>query len=387
MLLSPTRRAVPRRPRHAGPTPPRRAPLALGLLAASILSLLALDGRALPGTHGASVSTWDLSASTIVFAFRNGFMLNGGHLRIASYNANFSSTSGRISAQFGLHYLNFAPDEDTDSSHGISGTAVGVLALPVSTRYDNGLAKVAFNLYLGGAPAALIGGVKNYMTIPIVAGVGLAWSPLRQLSIIPWGELAPSLNVDTVIKEYSGDLDATDGSGSTDPEQAVTLDQKQVEDVMAQSVETEVSGAFRLRAGLTFAIHLGDRVDLQVAGAVGNVGEKFGGPVAIFVGGGLVIAWDDPVPGVLPVEKRLENISCVDIEARAAQCVAGTDEEPAADAEQPVDDAVAAPESDAEPAAQDAPAAATTADEPAEATPPEPPAEPATDPISPPPEL
>jgi hypothetical protein len=375
MKLCQTSETDPRGPRgpihHRSPTT-RRAPLVLGLLVGAMLSLAATEGQALPGTHGISVSNWDLSASSIVFAFRNGFMLNGGHLRIASYNANFSSTSGRISAQFGLHYLNFSPDKDAESSHGISGTAVGVLALPVTKRYDNGLAKVAFNLYLGGAPAALIGGVKNYMTIPVVAGVGLAWSPLRQLSIIPWGELAPSLNVDTVIKEYSGDL----GDGGSDPEQSVTLEQAQVEDVVAESVETEVSGAFRVRAGLTFAIHIGDRVDLQVVGAVANVGEKFNGPVAIFVGGGLAIAWDDPVPGVLPVEKRLENISCVDIEARAAQCVADDDEveTPPTDAEPEDPAAGTADETTSEPLPEPPTSDATAA----------PPAEPAAD-ITPPP--
>ena len=61
---------------------------------------------ALAGTHPIVVSSWDARASSVALEYRHGFMKDGGFNDVA-YSANFSSTSGKLSAQFGLHYVNF----------------------------------------------------------------------------------------------------------------------------------------------------------------------------------------------------------------------------------------------------------------------------------------
>jgi len=186
-----------------------RAAAALAGLAIAAAAILAPAGAAAKGgTHGTAVSTWDASASTVAFAFQNGFLTpHGGHLRIASYHVNFSSTTGRLSSQFGVQYLNYAASEQSGSTNGIGGSVIAQWAVPALGRYDNGLPKVSFNFFFGAAPAALINGQYNYVTIPLVLGLGLPMSPVRHLSIVPWVEFAPSLNLDTKIKKYSGALD------------------------------------------------------------------------------------------------------------------------------------------------------------------------------------
>lgn len=365
--------------------------LAAALLAAALLG--PLDAAARGGTHGNAVSTWDASSSTIVLGFQNGFLTpGGGHLRIASYHVNFSSTSGRLSSQFGLQYLNYAEDEDAGSTNGIGGSVIAMLAFPAVGRYENGLPKVSFNLFFGAAPAALINGQINYVTIPLLLGIGLPMSPVRQLSIVPWVEFAPGLNLDTRIKPFEGEI-AID---ETDPTQ-VGISQDDVEKILADSVEMELGFAAKLRGGLTFVVHLGDRVDLQVNGFVTRVGTFSDSVVAIFVGGGLVIAWDKPVPAVLPPERRLEHETCSAVETRFRQCPAydhllkaagtpaepdpgaATSGEPAAPGPEPAPAPAVPAKATAEPPAPaPAPAAPTTAPAeppaPAPAPAPEPPA-------------
>jgi hypothetical protein len=298
---------------------PRRFAFAAALAAiASAALLMPSFAAAKGGTHGLSVSTWDSSASTIVFGFQNGFLTpGGGHLRDASYHVNFSSTSGKLSSQFGLHYLNYAEESGQTSSNGIGGSVLAMLAIPAMPRYDNGLPTVSFNVFFGASPAALISGQRNYITIPLVLGMGLPWSPVRHISIVPWVEFAPSLNLDTKIKPFDGEL-AIDTS---DPEH-VGITENDVEKILSDSVEMELSFAAKMRGGLTFVVHLGNRVDLQLNGVVTRIGTIADNKVAVFVGGGLAIAWDDPVPAVLPPEKRLENESCQAVETRFQQCPA-----------------------------------------------------------------
>ena len=66
----------------------------------ALISLLACSAPALPGTHAPPISTYDTRASSIVFAYRHGASAEGP-FNSFSYNANFSSTIGKLSAQFG----------------------------------------------------------------------------------------------------------------------------------------------------------------------------------------------------------------------------------------------------------------------------------------------
>jgi hypothetical protein len=191
-------------------------------------------------------------------------------------------------------------------------------AFPMTDRFENGLPKASFNVFFGAAPAALINGQYNFVTIPLVLGIGIPLSPVKYISIVPWVEFAPSLNLDTRVKPFEGTL-----TGYTvDPEnpEQVNLSQDDVEKILTDSVEMELSFAAKLRGGLTFVVHMGDRADLQITGAVTRVGTGDSAKTAIFVGGGLAIAWDRPVPAVLPVERRLENESCEAIGARYDVC-------------------------------------------------------------------
>jgi hypothetical protein len=293
---------------------------ALPVAAAAIALLLAAGtARALPGTHGPAVSTWDTTQSTVVFAFHNGFLLHGGHLRMAGYNANFTSTTGRLSAQFGMHYVGYQGTEDGDKAvHGISGTAVAVYGIPVAGRHDNGLARAAFSFYFGGAPAALFNDGRNYVTIPLTVGLGLPFSPVRHVSIVPWLELAPSINVDTEFREVEGALNQSELD--IDDQGNVSFTKEQAEAVLGEALEMEITISARFRGGLSLVFHLGNKVDLAVNGIVSHAGPEFKGPVAIFVGGALAFAWDDPPPAVLPVEARLEREDCAAIGERYKSC-------------------------------------------------------------------
>jgi hypothetical protein len=289
-----------------------------GLAVAAALGLCCLlaTGRAhsMAGTHGQAVSTWDTTLSTVALSFRDSVV--GPHLLSASYHANFTSTTGKLSSQFGLHYLNYRPDPDTALAHGIGGTALAVYGVPVASRYDNGLPKAAFTFFLGAAPTVLSGSQISYMTFAVPLGLALPMSPSRHVSITPWVELAPSVNVDSVIGPYEVDERLLDESGEIPAE----LSPEQVKAIMAESVEYDVSAAARFRGGLELKFHLGDKVDLAFNGTVGHLGPKFSEGFAFFVGGSLVFAWDDPPVAVLPAEKRLELERCPAIYKRFKQC-------------------------------------------------------------------
>lgn len=290
----------------------------LALILFLTLMSWARDSSALPGTHGPTVSTWDTTRSTIMFSFHGG-LFDGGHLHFASYSSNFSSTTGKLSAQFSLHYLNYKADPASDIIHGMGATAMAVYGIPVAERYDNGLPKAAFTFFLGGSPAALLSNANNLFTFAIPVGIGMPWSPSRYFTIAPWFEVGSSFNVDAHTEAYnSDDVDQDDW---TDP---VTGELKLSEDDVARilkgAVKTEMSFAARLRGGLSIVFHLGDRVDLHFNGTVSHIGSEFNGPVSFFFGGGLVIAWDDPPTAVLPSRKRLEGAQCKEIYDRFTQC-------------------------------------------------------------------
>ena len=296
-------------------------------VALSVLTLAAQAG-AKPGTHGPSISTWDTRASSVVLAARPGF-IDGGRFFIGSYNANFTSTSGNLSAQFGMHYLNFREVETDPVAHGLSGTAVALFSIPLTERFDNGTPKFALAFFLGGAPAALIGGRLNYLSLPLVTGFGFPISPAKGITMTPWFEVSPGFNLDTRINEVSLDPQVVMSQYCTEEEiQAGTcevpedldLDQEAVNYIVEEGVDIEFSTTVSARAGFDIALKASDSFDFRLGGTYGTIGTAFKGTRVLWAGVSLVWRWDDIVPAVLPAEKRLLKESCEDIETRFRTC-------------------------------------------------------------------
>ena len=289
---------------------------------AALLGVLVLavsrEAEAMPGTHPIAVSSWDTRASNVLLQYRHGFLGDGG-FNLFSYNANFSATSGKLSAQFGIHYLNYDEPGDSPKQHGMAGTAIAVFNFPLTPRYDNGLARTGLGLYFGSAPTALISGERNYLSIPFVIGAGVPITPHKVVTITPWLEFSPGVNLDTVIEDFSFE--------NEDPEDyinletnTIELDQADIERVLSESVELDLSFGIGARAGLDVALHASDSVDFNVNATLSSVGTAFSGTTVVYLGGGFVVRWDDIVPAVLPPEKRLLNESCDDIETRFRTC-------------------------------------------------------------------
>ncbi|MFO7178905.1 MAG: hypothetical protein DIU78_009425 [Pseudomonadota bacterium] len=287
---------------------------ALSFLASTITT----PAAAKSGTHPVVVSTWDTRASSVQLQYRHGFM-DGGGFNLVGYNANFSATSGKLSAQFGIHYLSHDEGEDTPLQHGLSATATAVFAFPLAPRFENGLPRAALGFYVGSAPTALVSGERNYLSVPLVFGLGVPLSPAKAITITPWGELSPAVNLDTTIRPFR--FEDQDPTQFIDPTTGdLTLDVSDIESVLAESVELETSMGVGARAGVDFALHLSDAVDIGLNATLSSVGTAFSGARVIYVGGGLVFRWDDIVPAVLPAERRLEVESCDAIEQRFRQC-------------------------------------------------------------------
>ena len=289
---------------------------------ASLLGALAFmasrEVSAKPGTHPITVSTWDTRASSVLLQYRHGFLEDGG-FNVFSYNANFSSTSGKLSAQFGIHYLNYDEPGDAPKQHGLAGTANAVFNFPVAPRYHNGLSRVGLALYFGSAPTALISGERNYLSIPFLVGAGVPVTPHEVVTITPWFEFSPGINLDTVISDFSFENERPEDYINLETN-TIELDQADIERVLSESVELDLSFGIGARAGLDVALHVSDAVDFTANASLSSVGTAFTGTTVVYLGGGMVFRWDDIVPAVLPPEKRLLSESCEDIEARFRSC-------------------------------------------------------------------
>jgi hypothetical protein len=296
----------------------RRGTALAVLVGAGSLGITA-KGHALAGTHPIVVSSWDARASSVSLEYRHGFMKGGGFNDVA-YNANFTSTTGKLSAQFGLHYVNFTANDRDPTAHGLAATATALFEFPVARRYDNGLPLAAIDFFVGSAPTTLVSGSLNYVTIPIVIGVGVPVTPVKALSITPWFELSPSVNLDTEIKPYQVNVADLGGGGSVGPNGEITFTSDQVENVVSQSVHFNTTVKAGARGGLDLAVHLSDYVDLDANLALSTVGAAFTGTFVTYVGGGLVWRWDDIVPAVLPADRRLLHEDCTDVEQRFRAC-------------------------------------------------------------------
>lgn len=270
------------------------------------------------GTHAPAVSTYDTRASSIVFGYRHGFS-DAGSFNTFSYNANFTSTTGRLSAQFGIHYVNFREQDADARAHGVAGSGVAVLVFPVAGRYDNGVPKVGLALHLGGVPTAFISGERNFLTLPLVLGFGVPLSPAKFLTFTPWYELGVSVNLDTVIKPQDVTVDRDDVV--YDPSSmTASLRPGAVEDALAQGVEIDLGVSVPMRVGLEASLHLGKTVDLNLYGMFSTLGGAFSGETVKTIGGALVIRWDDIVPTVLPKPEVETTESCEATEKRFRAC-------------------------------------------------------------------
>lgn len=269
-------------------------------LACTLALLVTRGAEARPNTHAPAISTWDTRASNIVFGYHSA-LIGRTTSNVLSYSANFASTSGVLLAQFGLHYISYRRRDGEPIARGVSAGGVALFNFPLSERYTNGVPPSAFAFYVGGVPTALIAGRLNFLSVPAVIGVGVPLSPSPSVTLTPWLELSPGLNFDTRINEISTQeaIDAAlDG----------TLTQDEVEDLVRQGLDAELETSLGARAGLSAAFHLGERVDLNADLAIG------GG--ALSLGAGLVIRWDEIVPGV----RRRSYGDCADIDERVRAC-------------------------------------------------------------------
>ena len=205
----------------------RRWQIGLLLLAAGVLGAPA--AFALPNTHAPAISTWDARASSVVLGYAHSLGGAGDFTRL-SYNANFSSSTGLLSAQFGVHYLTYRDHDDSVLARGFSAGGVALFTFPIGERFANGVPRSSFDFYVGGVPTALFSGQLNFISVPLVLGVGVPFSPAPWLSIQPWAELSPGLNFDTSIQEVST-------SEAVQAAMDGTLTRAEVEDLVEQGLK------------------------------------------------------------------------------------------------------------------------------------------------------
>lgn len=254
----------------------RALAFALGLF---LPTLVTTRAAARPNTHAPAISTWDPRASSVVVGL--GRAVSGdGSFSFASYNANFSSTSGILSAQFGVHYVTFEQDAAAPLARGVSAGGVALISLPLASRFDNGVPKSSFAFYIGGVPTAMFSGRLNFISVPLVLGVGLPFSPSPYVTFRPWVELSPGLNFDTRIDEVPA-------SAAIQAAMDGTLTRDEVEDLVEEGLNIQRETTVGKRAGLSVAVHLGERVDVDL-----NMMLGAGQPGAISLGAGLVLRWD-----------------------------------------------------------------------------------------------
>jgi hypothetical protein len=282
-------------------------PFALGAVLFVSMMAWPRSALALPNTHAPAVSTWDTRASSLVLGL--GRAVSGdGRFTNLSFNANFSSTSGILSAQFGAHYVTFQQDDGGLTARGASASGVALISFPLAERHENGIPRSSFAFYIGGVPTALFSGQLNFISVPLVLGVGLPFSPAPSITFRPWVELSPGLNFDTRIQAISTEAAiaaAQDGS----------LTEDEVEDLVRQGLHIDRETTVGKRAGLSFAVHLGERVDFDLNLVIGA-----GHAGAVGLGGGLVVRWDAMVQGVRSDRERLERADCAAIAARFESC-------------------------------------------------------------------
>ncbi len=287
------------------------------------LGVVAVSGvsKATPGAHPPLFSTSDTRASSVVLSYRQS--LGPLTARMISYNANFSSTGGILSAQFGAHVLQLQEAKGANTLYGAGATGTAVWNVPLMSRYDNGVASVALMIYAGGAPVAAVSGERNFLNVPIGIGLGVPLSPKPWVTFTPWFEVAPGLDLDTTIK--APDLsqfepDEGDIQDVLNGDDAVLVSEDDVRNAISEAVVVDVSFEAAMRAGLDVNLRMSDSWSFNINSYLTTLGTAFSGQSYFYLGGGLLFHWDDVVPSVLPAATRLKNESCDDIEARFRMC-------------------------------------------------------------------
>lgn len=233
-----------------------------------------------PNTHGVSISTWDVRASSLALGLTKA-MSGAAKYQALSAVANFSSTSGFLSAQFGLHYLNFQEDDaDAPEASGASLGGAALFHFPWGGQLSSGLPPGALNLYVGGQPTMIVGVERNYLSLPLAFGAGLTWTPTARFSVTPWAELSRSVNLDTRLQ-------AVDTQTAVEAAQNGQLTREDVETLVRDGLALEVVSHTATRWGINASVHMTPRIDLDVnmmlgTGSVSNLG----------LGVALVIRWD-----------------------------------------------------------------------------------------------
>lgn len=245
-----------------------------------------------------------------------------GPLNTFSYNANFSNTTGILSAQFGIHYVNFDAKANDSTAHGVGASGVALFVFPVAARWSDGVPKAAIAFDVGSVPTVYVSGQRQYVTLPLVLGFGVPLSPHRAITLTPWFEASMSANLDTIFKttDITVDPDAVTITPSQNGSVNVKLKDGAVEEAVKKGVSIDSGFYVPMRAGLEGDVHVSESVDFNLYSSIATLGGAFGGASAFSLGAGLSYRWDDIVPAVLPVERRLERENCEAIEARFRSC-------------------------------------------------------------------
>jgi hypothetical protein len=291
-----------------------------GLLGAGTVAVTGVS-NATPGAHPPLFSTSDTRASSVVLAYRQA--LGPLTARMISYNANFSSTGGILSAQFGAHVLQLQETSGANTLYGAGATGTALWSVPLSSRYDNGVASVALMVYAGGAPVAAVSGERNFLNVPIGVGLGVPLSPKSWVTFTPWFEAAPGLDLDTTIRPpdlSQFEPDENDIQNVLNGQDAVLVSEDDVRNAISESVVVDVSFEAAMRAGLDITLRASDSWSFNINSYVTTLGSAFGGQSYVYLGAGLLFHWDDVVPSVLPAATRLQRESCDDVEARFRMC-------------------------------------------------------------------
>lgn len=251
---------------------------------------LASPAFARPGLIPSTATMHDTRASSIGLEYAS-LHADFGTGHTASYTSNFSSTTSRVSAQFGLHYLTFAPrDADGERAHGAAGSSMTVFALPVGRRFDNGLSRTEIHIAPGLVPTVLVGRNQVEIDIPLVVRMAVPISPLPWMTLAPWVEGGFDLAVrGTVQPPDEAEIRAQIATGEPP-------DTAEFSDVL--SYDLRILGF--ARGGLQWSFHLGKRVDINLHAAASTVIDDERTTWLVHAGGALRFHWDKVVPDVLP---------------------------------------------------------------------------------------
>lgn len=263
----------------------RLAQLAISALTALTTSALTVqEAQARAGLSAPTVATFDTRASSLGFSWLEG-TVEGGHLRYGTYWTSFSSTTGRLSSQFGLHYLGFG--NRTSSGHGLAGSVTAQYQIPLAGRQPNGLPWVALAPYGGVSPSGIVTSDFANVSLPMHVGLGIPVSPLPWLTLTPWGEIS-----------WGGSLDLSVNRAKLNELENAEEPPKDLDpaDFVRYQLQEMTTGRFGMQVGL----HLGQRVDLQLQAAAHWLRDGAPGQLVPVYGATFLWHWDEVVPAVLP---------------------------------------------------------------------------------------